>query len=1352
MVEPLTTALAIARVAALMKQGFVHFTREFPQYPDFWKPFEKRLKNDPNIPWDAIEEKAHYDPEFIGIVLALMAGAADARERLATYFEFVEAREGPYEDRETVLKRILETAEVVANEVVPDDQRPRIQRLLIEETVEREGEKTREYTAAWGEMLLKEIRQREPFRDEASILEVEVIEQLLQGWSPSDESEEQARDEALEKAASALARMRSHPVLAGQAVDEERLREATEAAFREGQEVERERRQEQSQAETKAALREPGPESAPSGESVEAPVEPDGPTAIGDAAVRVLTQLEEQDGEAAERFRGILAEAGHIGVAKVLEADSDLSTSALVGGARLVAQWGMFTEAERAFMRAAEQEEEPFPEARQVVRAAAMAQSRGDEERSNALLAKAEELSPNHPALAITEARNNTDATAMLERLADLDEPEDKDERALLHVVRGTAHLNLNEFEQAAVELDEAEKANPDNPSVLEARALSAWMRYHADAEDKPAREELLAAAEHFEGLASEMAQQGRTEIETDLLARAAESYAFAAAPAEGARILEGLDEVDAMPLGTRERLADAALLSHRADLIGRFLSAADDSPIAKLLLADGALLGDSDESERATAATDLETLLDAEDEGLRARAAYALASGSSLHADVPWSETAAKIVRDRKPLVEAFLRAEWQRLDGDKDGAEATLLTYAGDPRILRQLRDYAAQDEEWSKARDRSRALFELTGEAEDRLGLADTSRRAGDAETAEREFLALARAPEVPTQIRAAAFAGAMEVVGADRNYTATHALAKEWHAAVPDDSNGLWNLLFALARLARHDEAHELVGREDPDADIPERALLLAEILSRAAPRAEALERIAELSDRFDRKVEGLEAAFLQASLGAEQAGAEIPEPLIERTKETWANFRTRFPDTEFVQVFEAPTTPEEFVELMKRVGSEDSVRLQKEAFDAIRDGTGPVNSVTAFSPSAHVGGTWLRLNILPLGFSTDPSDEADRETARAALGGAAVWDASSLFISGGLGADHADQVFGALPGSVIANDTLADADQEVVRAPSEGQLESVSDPDDPGHVGLRKLPDEEVKRARFMAEGMLALAKRFRSEPGASSGSNSQLAELHEESPESAWKALTGTLALAERLDLPVFSDDRWIREQARGMNIPAFGTVALLDVLAERQVISAEERVRLRQMLMRNQAWGLRPQRDELVDLAERSGWQPSHTLFGGLNDRATWRAQPAHYWSEVLGLLESAFETAEDELRPWLLRAIDSFLRATPEFPETGVVELILLAAWPIDERENRLSEECFRRLVREVKDLPPWVPVPGEPVLSAISSLMGFFDGQPTQVQFAIFRQIANRLEWADRTSAYLTFVDWSAAQSDA
>src|SRR5205823_988872 len=50
-------------------------------------------------------------------------------------------------------------------------------------------------------------------------------------------------------------------------------------------------------------------------------------------------------------------------------------------------------------------------------------------------------------------------------------------------------------------------------------------------------------------------------------------------------------------------------------------------------------------------------------------------------------------------------------------------------------------------------------------------------------------------------------------------------------------------------------------------------------------------------------------------------------------------------------------------------------------------------------------------------------------------------------------------------------------------------------------------------------------------------------------------SFTSALLLAQQRELPLLCDDRVTRRLARGLGIPAFGTVALLKVAAERRLI-----------------------------------------------------------------------------------------------------------------------------------------------------------------------------------------------------
>jgi hypothetical protein len=73
------------------------------------------------------------------------------------------------------------------------------------------------------------------------------------------------------------------------------------------------------------------------------------------------------------------------------------------------------------------------------------------------------------------------------------------------------------------------------------------------------------------------------------------------------------------------------------------------------------------------------------------------------------------------------------------------------------------------------------------------------------------------------------------------------------------------------------------------------------------------------------------------------------------------------------------------------------------------------------------------------------------------------------------------------------------------------------------------------------------------------------------------RSWAGTLAVARREGLAVFSDDRVVRQSARELGLKAFSTMSLLDVLVDRGVVKPEVRDDVRHRLLRNGATGLRP-------------------------------------------------------------------------------------------------------------------------------------------------------------------------------
>lgn len=1278
--DPVTAKL-IAAAEKVAEIGVQQLPKVFDDYARFWKHFEKAVKGDQNVPWQRIEDRARYDPQFVGIARGVIEGNAGSRDALREYLDFVERPVGAHEDLDQIKTKLYDAAIEAANKAPLEDRAASLaDRRHIEATVQQE--------------IGKVMERIEGAESRAAAVDVDrLAEQIGERFAAAQAQQRaEAAPDAKEDVAAAAAAEGTEPPSAAEPVSE-RAAPSTEQTIDE-----------------------------------------------------LLAKLEKEDSDAASEVREVLRKRGTHGVLDAIrDGKGPRTLAALATEAAIVAREGFFAEAERAYRDAAEATDDARKAARQLVRAASMAKVQGADARFGELLDKAERLAPGHPGVAIAEARASSDPEFMLERLADV-EPENETEEALLHVTRGQAELALGNKEPAVEELGLAEIADSKNAAVREFKAIVPWLAAKDELSRglEPDPECLREAARGFTDLAAELRPQRRLTEVAHLTARAAESYALAGDTTEAAALLEEVDETGDLDTEARAALGEAAMAARRPDLVDRFVTAEDTDPQAQLLWADAQLLGDADADTRTAAVEALLPLLGSDDEALRQKAAFALLAGAATNDDVEWNERAAEIVRAAKPVAEAVMRAERLRNEGDEAGAEAALLAHGTHPPVLRQLRDLAAQQGDWAKARDRSRDLWRITNHPRDRLMLAEALRRSGDEASATEEFLTVARDPDVDDGLRGAAYGGAVEIAAADRGYAAVRDLAQEWHRALPGDANGLWNLLFVLARLASHDRAYALVQEEDPDPNTPERAALLAEVLYRAAPTADALRRIAELSDRYGRKQEALEGLFIQTVLSRDQRGEEVPEDLVKRFQETLETFPERFPDQQFMRVIEAPSSAEEFVELMNRFGAGDRAMAQKEAVEQIIAGRGPVNTLAAIGPTSEVGPTWLRLGFLPLGFAMPASDAADREAVTEALGGAVVWDSSALFISGGLGADHAEQVRGAFPASVIAEDVLEDADAARTMLPREGQSVSVHDPDTGEFAGLVEYSPEEVARHQAMAKGMLDLAKRFETAPGLGEESDSRFAELYEGSDQRAFKGLIASLALAERRGLPIFSDDRWVREAARSFGIPAFGTVALLDVLAERGVIGEQERRQRRGRLMESRAWGIQPTGEELVEAGKEGGWLLTQRLTGAFHDRAMWRSQPAQYWLALIAFLQAVCEEAPERLRVWLRRAIDGSRRATPEMPRSWPSEVLLLMAWNLGSEEQGLSDPCFRRVVNEVKHLPPYLrDVGADPVNSAIASLMELFAGQPREVQGAVFRQIIRRLGPIDAAPAMSRFL---------
>lgn len=1270
-------------------------------YGAFWKRFSKALREDPNIPWDQIEP-ARVQPEFVGIALSLIKGNSGARDAVRTYFADLELPETAYETQSQVEEKILRAALDAAIKAPKDDRdAAHASERRLEETIRSESHDRRDQISDLGDKVdqLKEAFAEPGTRD---LLERKVED----AFQRSEEKQRENSQEQIEK----LEELNSELV--------ERVGELLD---------------------TGAVTPEKSGPTPP-----EAP-RPASTTNDDETVEGLLHELEAKDGESsAQVLREIYASKDSAGVIDFLRDESrERSAAQLDTAANIVALQGFFLDAERGHLAAAAVAELPNDQARQFVRAAGMAQVQGADRRYRAHLEKARRIAPNHPAVAIATARSCSDGDEMIRTIEGV-EPESEKQRAILHVTRAQGWLLQKRSDLARSELTNAERTGVNTLPVREMRAMVAWIEGKETVRDggEAPQPLFLQAAEEFEGIAKILGRQQRADESAHITARAAESFGLAGDIERAVQLLEGIEHPDALSAETRESLAEAAMAAQRPKLVVRFIGQATDGSNAGILWADATLLeDDSDPQDKAKAVEILLPHLTSADEDLRGMAALALLGGAATHSDVAWNDSAAAIVRERMPVAEASMKAQVLNRDGQEAEAENVLLPFASDPKALRQLRDLAADRGDWTKARDRSAKLLDISKRPIDRLALADTTNKSGASAKARELFLAAARDRDADERIRGMGYSGAVEIASEARDYEEIRRLSQEWHSELPDDPNGTWNLLFGLARVAQHQKAYELFKEVNPDPNTQQRASLLAEILGRAAPKLEAMQSIASLSDRYDRSVEALEGLFLKVSLEAEQEQGGLPPELEERIRDAWATFPTRFPDQEFMEVFEAPPDWEGFEKLLKEMGGGNSARAQKKATDEIIAGELPVNGLAAAAPHGSIGRCWLGLGFLPLGFCMEEIDRIEVSAALEAIGGAAVWDSSSLFVVGGLGNKRAESLMAVLPASQIASETLEDADAGVESLPAEGGSETVQDPDTGALLGLREHTKESLERLKAASEGMLGLAQKLNVAPGVGENTEPEMREAYEKAQRREWRAVIASLALAKRVGLPLFSDDRWIRRVARDLGIKTFGTVALVSALEAKGVLKPIDRQKIRAKLAASFAWGIAPEAEDLIAAAEESGWQVDSLPLGALNDRAAWRARPTRYIQAVIKLLDAVYAARPDQLGFWMRQGLAAFNQAFPEIEKARASQLLLLLAWDIQD-EPSISPACFRAIVREIRALPPSRRIDA-PVFAAIADLMDYFADQPNQIRFLAFMRVISRLSGEDAFKAFIQFV---------
>lgn len=993
---------------------------------------------------------------------------------------------------------------------------------------------------------------------------------------------------------------------------------------------------------------------------------------------------------------------------------------------QLAAAHGLWRDAEAAFVRGAESPGADEPGL--LAKAAEMAVARGDQKRHRELLDAARESDDEHPEVLLALARQVDDAAEQLALLR-VAEPRTDRQRGVIEAHKALAHLALGDIDEARSSADAALSTAPESPFVREVRPVVTLVAGAVeDVAVAPGWVELCDAAKSFLSLQTELDGLGRHSEAARMLARAAECYTVAGEVGRAAGLLADLatSDLTEIDVEARRHLAKACLGTPRADLARSFLGDDDSTEEARLIRAT-AVMHTGPGADLAGALADLDKLVSSADPTVCVRAAIARLTAAARLSDVAWSEAAEAALSDldERAFI-ATLKAEHLLAAGKTDEAEDLLLDHQDDPRALELLLELAVGAGEWSRAVSLAEMLVARAPTPSARMHHAETLISAGRPQDAAPILVQLRTDREAPTALRARAYGLAAQMAWDRGAFADVASLSEKWLELVPDSTVAAWARVHALIRMSEHKNAvavvqeHHLVPRDH------EEARAVASLFHRALPPNDAVAKIVELADRFDRQDEYLEAMTLLTALGLREP---LPPELNARVQSAFDEFPSRFPESQMMRAVPAPETPEEIEAFLKEHAGQ-SAEHQVDVDRQLARGETAVAVLAAVS-NKEVSTTWGRLARLPIGFGDGALDALELSDAADAVGGATVWDPSSLVVGGGLGDPYVTSIVRALPGSVVPNAVLEDVDRAALPPYADSGDEMMFAGWDPREQrGTVTIADAEwVARDRHRAEGALALAKQLRAVPDTSTDRPTKFDELVNQTidqlPLRTWAA---AYSVAAAQGLPLYSDDRYIRAQARREGIATFGTAALLHALADRGRLSTEELVTARRRLRVSGALGIPAKGEELFGELEEAGFRLTESVRQTLLDPACWRPADQSI-RQFVELLRLVLERAPELFPEWVARGLDALRFAHPNRNVGLHASLVLASAWASEDAA------LVQALVRELRNSRLVLGMFDDPVLPAFQLLMSFGDGQADALRAMLFRELIRKVGFGDQ-----------------
>jgi hypothetical protein len=915
-------------------------------------------------------------------------------------------------------------------------------------------------------------------------------------------------------------------------------------------------------------------------------------------------------------------------------------------------------EAADALSRYAEEPDADRPRA--LAAASASWRVAGEVDRADKVLADAALESANHPAVRLQQISLMEDVAEKLRALDSIGTLGESVDRAGWALLRATALHELDRDEEGIDDL-RAALAERWSPALAERLGIALTNRVSAGlVRDSNAVAYLQEAAGTFDELSRELLVLGRRDIALQIDARL------------GGLLLR-LERRDLLDDLARWWLAHLDKTTAEARIaLANVLVDADEYELASQIVPDdlgtgpeGVYLGarlvlaqsDREPGEERTAVLALDVLLaDADARGIDPRAIASARAEAAIEGAAEWSDAAEAVLADDEPFYLAMLKSNYVLRNEDAQAADAMLLPFADTPEGIRALIDLAVRSERWERVVSLIEDGLREHAPPVERVRLADALERLGKLDEAEAAWREVAKSPDTSPYFQDRAWFRLAKLLARRQSWERLAEATQQWQRARPDNGRAVWAAVEALGRLGRANEAWELLAGAAIRPETEGERWLAASIAARALPVADALTHVAALSDAVDRTDERLEAMLI--AIASRVGETELTAELDRRIRQTFEDFPERFPDSAIVQTVPAPSTEDDWAEFADRYVTTRRDAAQEMATQVQR-GQSPL------AVFATLGGTplsvWIDSDILPLVAPVTDIREQERAAARQALAGTAVWDSSVLAVLSLLDESVANTIATALPASITAR-AVGDevrglhelvAERDPIHSP--GTL-TVDD----GRPVLQLRTAEHHARFTARCSRVEDLARRLSlHDPGVAT--EGEVAEaLREGDLHGSAASWLGAVLLASQRGVPLFCDDRYLRAWAHRLGLRTFGTVALLDALAECGQLADED---LSEALWTLRAAGGQHLPASTTDLLARIAadhLQPTAATVGLLNDPYGWVAEvdaQFHLWHAAMVEVHRA---APGELGNWVALLVQSAARANHQPRSTTAALLV--------------------------------------------------------------------------------------------